>query len=335
MRKLTILALVFVAVQICAAQGPATGRPPFGSFQDGEFDSVNLYNLNVNFAIPIVSMPGRGLNFNYALVYDSSVWKKAYISGVGNVWRPVTDASGNATWGWKRTDLVPGGIAYSTRQDEICSTERWHPALQEWIITPYYATYYYNYAYTDADGTRHPFDVAFYGSNPSQCVSQGIQIPTGPRTGTATDGSGILLDASSPTAPTVTEKFGGVSTFDSNGNFITKTTLTGGEVQWKDTLGRIVLRIVSGSDAGGNFRDYFFRDASGTEQKYRERLKTITVSSAFLCSGVQDYNSVSAIVVDKIELPQVDGITPTYVFSYDSKGRFTQVALPTGGTYTY
>jgi YD repeat-containing protein len=139
-----------------------------------------------------------------------------------------------------------------------------------------------------------------------------------------------LLDATAPTAAKATEKFGGVSTFDTNGNYITKTT-NGSTVEWKDTLGRIVLRVVTYSDR----REYFVRDTAGTEQKYVERLQTMTVSSAFSCSGVQDYNNVSATVVDKIELPVVDGITPIYDFSYDSKGRISQVTLPTGGTYQY
>jgi hypothetical protein len=160
MRTLRILLLVIFAAGMAQAQQPATGTPPFGSFQNGQFDAVNLYNFNVNFGVPIVAMPGRGLSFSYGFVYDSSVWKKVQI-GATYAWRPVTDALGNATWGWKRTDL-PTSITYSTRVDTICYTE--HPVLHEDI--PWNATWYYNYVYTDADGTRHPFAVAILRLQP-------------------------------------------------------------------------------------------------------------------------------------------------------------------------
>jgi len=51
-----------------------TGTPPFGSFSGGPFDTVNLANLDVHFAIPILNNGGRGLPFSYALTYDSLVW---------------------------------------------------------------------------------------------------------------------------------------------------------------------------------------------------------------------------------------------------------------------
>jgi len=130
MRTAPILVLGFLFASAAFAQGPATGRPPFGSFQEGEFDLINLYNLNVNLAIPIVSVPGRGLGFNYAIVYDSSVWKKVYVSGTGWAWRPVTDDSGSPTWGWKRTTLT-GSTTYSKTWDYVC--DRWSQPLQDWI----------------------------------------------------------------------------------------------------------------------------------------------------------------------------------------------------------
>jgi hypothetical protein len=55
---------------------PATGLPPFASIQGGGFDSVNLQNLNITFAIPVVSHPGRGISFNYALAYNSLLYAR-------------------------------------------------------------------------------------------------------------------------------------------------------------------------------------------------------------------------------------------------------------------
>lgn len=83
------------------AQAPTTGFPPYGSFENGRFDAVNRQNLNVNFALPIVSSPGRGMNFRLAVVYDSLVWQKV-TSGTTTSWTSVTDANGSPTWGWKK-----------------------------------------------------------------------------------------------------------------------------------------------------------------------------------------------------------------------------------------
>ena len=74
------------------AQGTATGFPPFGSFQDSGFDAVNRQNLNVNFAIPLVTSPGRSQDFTFSIVYDSLIWRRS-----GNAWTRVTDENGNPT----------------------------------------------------------------------------------------------------------------------------------------------------------------------------------------------------------------------------------------------
>ncbi len=79
---------LFVFSALCLFSSVAafgqTGFPPYGSFEDGRFDAVNRQNLNVNFAIPIVSVPGRGFPLSHTLVYDSLIWNKA-----GSVWLPA------------------------------------------------------------------------------------------------------------------------------------------------------------------------------------------------------------------------------------------------------
>ena len=87
------ISCLFILV-ILGASGPslaqvATGTPPFGSFSGGPFDVVNSANLNVHIAIPIFARAGRGLPFNYALSYDSSVWFPTAVSGV-QTWQPVS-----------------------------------------------------------------------------------------------------------------------------------------------------------------------------------------------------------------------------------------------------
>lgn len=72
----------------------ATGTPPFGSFGGGPFDTVNLGNLNVHFAIPVLHKAGRGMPFTYDLNYDSSVWTPTSVNGV-MTWVP------DSNFGWR------------------------------------------------------------------------------------------------------------------------------------------------------------------------------------------------------------------------------------------
>src|SRR2546430_10301062 len=103
MKTLACLLLAFVALPAVAQ----TGLPPFGSFQSAGFDTVNLQNLNDNFSIPIVSVPGRGTDFAFSIAFNSLMWQKQ--TGTPNTWQPVVDASGNPNWGWQK-DIYGGGV---------------------------------------------------------------------------------------------------------------------------------------------------------------------------------------------------------------------------------
>jgi hypothetical protein len=77
-RILSIFALPvwFLVCSSVYAQNSGVGFPQYGSMQQGGIDAINLQNLNAHFEIPVVSVPGRGTNFNYSLVYDSLVWNR-------------------------------------------------------------------------------------------------------------------------------------------------------------------------------------------------------------------------------------------------------------------
>jgi hypothetical protein len=111
-RLLAACALLGLAATSAHAQ---TGFPPYGSFQPGGFDAINRQNLNANFALPIVSLPGRGTNFSFAVTYNSLMWQK------GSGWYPVLDSNGNPTWGWNTT-MPYGQLAYITYTDYCADT---------------------------------------------------------------------------------------------------------------------------------------------------------------------------------------------------------------------
>jgi len=76
---LFVLMLLSVSSPYSSAQAQ-TGTPQFGSYAGGP-DVVNLANLNVEFIVPVINKPGRGSNYSYNLVYDSSVWQPAMSNG--------------------------------------------------------------------------------------------------------------------------------------------------------------------------------------------------------------------------------------------------------------
>ncbi|HJY90419.1 MAG TPA: hypothetical protein VJ255_09075, partial [Candidatus Acidoferrum sp.] len=107
MRLIRVLAVIVVLAFLAFAAGQAhaqvaTGTPPFGSFGGGP-DIINLGSLNSHITIPIFHKAGRGLNFNYDLSYDSSVWTPVS----GGTWTP------SGTWGWTNSMSNVGYLVYS------------------------------------------------------------------------------------------------------------------------------------------------------------------------------------------------------------------------------
>jgi hypothetical protein len=151
------------------------GFPPYGSFEDGQFDSINRENLDVHFEIPLLSVPGRGLDFSATLLNDSLIWRRS-----GNLWVPRVDSTGAPVIGWN-VDVMSGSTSHVTETVE-CGK-------------PGSGFRHSGYVFTDPSGTRHPFPLSFYSS--ANCGA------TDPRTATAPDDSGYYIDATGPNNPIV------------------------------------------------------------------------------------------------------------------------------------
>ena len=310
------------------AQDPATGFPPYGSFQDGRFDAVNRQNLNVNFAIPIVSSPGRGTDFRFAIIYDSLFWTRP----TGTAWSSVTDGSGTATWGWNK-DFPIGEVSFKTATSAI----KCFPPGEPW----YWGTKitYSNYAYYDPSGTKHPFDIT------RVWLSCDDSWAAGAMTGHATDKSGYHLDATAATAPIVRSAAGikivrnstnGTHTLtDTNGNYISKIVVSSTETHWKDTLGRITLKIIKPSSTT---IEYHALDVSGNYQITTMALQSFNLKTNFGCSGVSEYSGTVYLPIE-LSLPNDRSYSFTYEttpgFPNKKTGRLLRVTLPTGGYYEY
>jgi RHS repeat-associated protein len=322
MRKLLCLAVILFAANQAFAQEPNTGYPPYGSFEPGRFDAVNRQNLNVSFAIPVVGSPGRGTSFGHALVYDALVWKR-----VGNAWTPVTDENGNPTWGWK-LDRVLGTITYKSTPVgcEVWHEGEWGGGWWEWEWT----ILNYDFAYIDRRGTRHQFSIDYH-EEPTSCGYH-----TGPRKGEANSGSGYLLDAESSMKvikPDGTQVYAWGELVDRNGNKISRVYVSSSETHWKDTLGRISLKIVK----SGSSIQYKFLKQDGYDETTTLSLGSFSIKTNFGC-GVTEYTG-SASLPTSMLLPN----GRSYTFEYEDTpgwsgyktGRVKKVTLPTGGSYEY
>ncbi len=313
------LACVLFATTSAFAQNPATGFPPFGSFEGGTFDTVNRQNLNVNFAIPIVSSPARGLTFSMALVYDSLVW-----TAPSGVWSPVTDQSGSPTWGWKTRS--PVGASQYRGQTIRC------------VDQPGSFLIYSNYKYVEPNGTIHPFNLGATTASPCSVAGGG--------TGYATDNSGYLMDITTPAAPIVWSPSGtkiaytGTLTdpngvlIDPNGNFFSEVVVSSTETDWKDSVSRTALKIVTSAST----TQYQFLDPTGAYQTTTVNYQTFSIQTAFGCAGVVEYNGTASLPISVV-LPNGNSYqlayeqTPGFPGYYT--GRLQQVTLPTGGSYQY
>lgn len=162
--RVAVAALIVSVLTGTAVAQVTTGIPPFGSFSGGQFDTIDLGNLNVHLAIPIINKAGRGLSASHAITYDSSLWINA-----GGVWVH----SENFGWGGLSGPSV-GWVYYSTRQIKCYDEGPW-----------YWGWNYYGWTYYGSDGTPHGFAVSI-----TDCVTD-----SGTRTATATDGSGLTLTA--------------------------------------------------------------------------------------------------------------------------------------------
>jgi len=316
-RGLALLVVMLGATGFSLSQ-VKTGTPPFGSFGGGPFDTINLGNLNVHFAVPIIHKAGRGLPLNYDLSFDSSVWYPVGVSG-NQVWQPV----GN--WGWMSTWAGTTGYITQSSNTVQCYDGQGHPNGATTTIS--------NWAYYDPRGVVHGFSgqlVLISGACPGSSVTS--------FTSTATDGSGMVLHANYNSSTYVTNSDGttsnpgGSAVIDVNGNQITSN----GSGVFTDTLGTTALTV---SGTAPNPVSFTYTSPAGPASIVMHYTNQM-VKTNFGCSpGIAEYGPTSNPLVSDITLPDGSQYTFTYEptpgFAGDVTGRIKSVTLPTGGTITY
>src|SRR6266571_4764688 len=319
MRRYFLSVFAFFLLPACALA--QTGFPPFASIDRNRFDARNNQNMNVNFSLPIVSSPGRGMNLNVAIVYNSINWIP-----IAGGWSSLTPGN----FGWLYGSPT-GGITYQVSHGQsLCLRS---PDGNLYV----YHTNYSNYKYIDAFGTQHVLGLSWH-EDLSDC--DGSDIISGTFTNHLTDGSGLYasIPSGSPDAPSVTDKSGVVITnstvTDTNGNYISSSTPVPGETDWTDSAGRVALKIITGASS----IQYKFLDPTGAYQTTTLNLQTLSLKTNFACSGVTEFTGTASLPVSLV-LPN----NQTYQFAYEPTpgfagyytGRLQRITLPTGGYQEY
>lgn len=333
---LFLLVASVLAPQILSAQA-TTGTPPFGSYERDSFDSVNLANLNVHFAIPIIQKSGRGLPFRYTMSYDSSVWAPT-TSGSSKTWQPV-----NTSWGWlAQSEALTGSVPIQNSSTSCFVT---NPVTGLRTKVSYPITLYGGYR--DAHGTFHS---ALIITTPGyQFCDSGPVNPVYGGTQAAFDGSGYVLTVNEQSNPRIivqtpagwTIDNPGSSTatvIDNNGNELT-TSVVGATTTFTDTLGTTPLTV---NVASSSQTTYTYTAPSGAQPNIAFNYTQMTVQTVFGCSGVTEYPATAVFLVTSVTLPD----STSYTFTYETTpndthtphyvtGRIASVTLPTGGTISY
>lgn len=320
-RTAATLFVLQLAVTILSGQ-VATGSYPYGTYDNRGFDTINVGNLNVHFAVPVLTKAGRGIPLEYNLAYDSSIWTPTTVGGVTS-WVPVTG------FGWNGVPTFGHLTATETTQTIVVGV----PPHQETC----HVTSWNNWTYVDAHGAQHYFG----GMTENETGSCTTDYPS--FSAVATDGSGLTLSITNYTVGTVTlpsgfqfsppyGTSGAATAFDTNGNYI--STDVNGNVT--DTTGVQVL-TVAGSPSTTQTLTY--KDETGTARSVSVNYAAYTVQTAFGCSGVAEYGPTATYLVHTITYPD----SSTYTFNYEATpgvpanvtGRIASVELPQGGAIQY
>lgn len=281
-----------------------TGSPTFTTALPVELGFLNIANGNLHLQVNFGSYPERGSRpLAAGLVYDSRIWN----SSIGT-WQPTNVPQG----GWRFfTNVSPGSVSvFGNRQE--CDSR-----------TAQYTIY--SFSWTDPLGTKRAFQVSTE-YDPTLCDAG--NNPTDD--GFAGDGSGYHMyvvnytQVSAIYAPDGTQVYPSVK--DTNGNYFSLD----GNGNVIDPVGRTPVTVTSNCNGNSSQTCYNVLNSQGTRSTYTVTTTSISVSTAFGQTGVNEYSG-TITVIQSVQLPDAT----TYQFGYDSYGELNSITLPTGGQVTY
>src|ERR1051326_522571 len=235
--RLRIEVVSLVVILICCrafAQEPfdlQKGLTPYGSYNGGNLDSVNMLNGNVTLHIPLISFPQRGrtLDLNYSIYDNDKKFIFNYVMSGPNV-------GGNwslYSMGCCLFDGTAGAYITSNQGTTSGTLETQNIGnCQNPAMSPCHNTIYNQWIMGRDESIHYLGNFAY--SNPQ--VSPNCS-------NTSLDFTGYVGHASGPNGhcwDSVLDRDGGGPNFDTNGNFIARNT-NGTVVTLTDTLARSML----------------------------------------------------------------------------------------------
>jgi YD repeat-containing protein len=312
--SLACVLISFLCFARLAAAQVNPGTPPFSGYDGGQYDIINLQNLNVLLNVPVMSKPGA-FPFNFAMTGGGSY---VYVNPNNHtvfpgIFQNPFVAIVNGTLGG------PGTFVNVTTETSVTCPSGFGSgaadAFSGWYIQL-------------SDGTMH--------SLPATDTSYSGTTCSGGFTDQVTDGSGYTLSVSSGvTVSSIYTKDGTKlaigSITDSNSNAIA-WNLAG--KTWADTLGLTTLTQASSGIS------WDWTDVNGGSPTVSWTVPGTTYRTAYGCTGIADStNSGSYPLPTAVNFPDNTTLglaweqTPGY--SSDTTGRLVQITLRSGSTVSY
>jgi RHS repeat-associated protein len=329
-QRIQIPCLIVLAALLCFG-GLATGQvnpgtPSFSAYDSHEVDRINLQNLNILVATPVMSKSGA-FPFSYRLAGNS------YMSDTSSGLLPGLAHGGLIG----SADGMIIGVSSSPKTKALCP-DGVHSTFK-----------YTNWSVVSSDGTSHPLPASDYvdypGTGGSSCYNEAFTALT-------TDGSGYLATINVQTCGglcALHDRAGNhltpSSVTDTNNNNVSRANVNGtNTVTFKDTLGMSPVLTESPVYPGDNFiqgGSLTWTDVSlGSPEVTVSASSSFHLKSAFGCSGITDYDDSGYTLPTSINfLPDSTSIALGYEgtpgFSGDYTGRLGTITLRSGGTVTY
>ena len=350
----------------------AKGSHPLGSFSSGDFDTINLFNGNASFRIPLAAKDGRaGMGMGVLLTYNSKVWR-AEKTSTGDVFIV------NDPWDGKQVEVL-GGSGWTisagrmtARQTGYGSGSLCNPGPSQYRL---HASTLTQFTFTAPDGTEYEFrDVATdgdflnptvlnCGGSPSSDISRGTKFVSVDGTAATFISDVVVYDQPVPggltqlsVAGTIFLRDGtrfGISgngnvqwQQDRNGNRINYTYENGRLKSVTDTLGRTITITYFGEPSGSTSQTVATIAWTGTDgssrvvtlkgRGYQHVMRPGLVRKTFwqLFGPGVGHLSTEYPTANVIEEIQLPG-NYEWQFRYNEFAEVAHVATPAGGGVVY
>src|SRR6185437_8512798 len=297
-------------------------------------------NLTVN--IPINHVPGRGLDYNFSLLYDARWLVVATRGGptnttqLWNVERRVYVPDNGFGWQSNQPSLTYiSHVGYVNSDAAPCTLNQSGPQAAFHRV---YNTG--NFIFSDSSSAKHP--LILNKEDGSACVpSYVVNNDKGPDQ----TGAGLWADNSplGSGAPTIHLADGtalspsGCTLSITDGylcSYVSTTDVHGNQSQYgpggADSVGRVNVTQTPAT----NQIIYTVHDAAGNPRNYTVNYAPFQIATAFNAVGfdgaITEYSGTRNAITSVV-LPD----KTSYTFQYDNYGGLTQLTLPTGAVITY